>query len=393
MGAGANCSYFVVMNTTGTVLAVRKSCTTYGAGYNIAPDTILFEGEPQTGGASTAPTYEIHIWNVTSNSTQSFPNVISHHDIQYDPVSNTFLTLEDYVRTVGGSPILFDRIVQVDASGKVLWTWDTYNHIPLSEASAFGETSTINGTQTVFDFTHSNTLDWDYNNKIIYLNCRNTNTFYKINQTTGNIIWACGEFGNFTLIGANGQPLVGANGFPPSLWYHCHDVKQVAPDVFTLFNNDYENNTNPNDCRSSLMEISLNEKNMTARVIRSWTAPTAYWNTFGGSNVLLPNGDFLGDFGDPTHQFTQNQPWNFNNTGAVLVEVNPAGQVVRTFTFPVGCYVYRAESIPNLEIPRVALPEFNNTALVLTLSATMIVAAFAATSIRKSSHPTAAKKR
>ena len=50
-------------------------------------------------------------------------------------------------------------------------------------------------------------IDWDYNNSIIYLNLRNTNTFYAINQTTGNIIWACGEFGNFTLLGANGQPL------------------------------------------------------------------------------------------------------------------------------------------------------------------------------------------
>ena len=36
----------------------------------------------------------------------------------------------------------------------------------------------------------------------------------------------------------------------------------------------------------------------------------------------LPNGDFIGDFGDPSHQLTQNQPWNFNNTGAVFVEVN-----------------------------------------------------------------------
>ena len=112
--------------------------------------------------------------------------------------------------------------------------------------------SHVNG-QTVEDFTHANTLDWDYNNSIIYLNLRNTNTFYKINQTTGNIIWACGEFGNFTLLGANGQPLVGANGLPPSLWYHSHDVKEVAPDVFTMFDNDYENNTNPDDCHSRMI--------------------------------------------------------------------------------------------------------------------------------------------
>ena len=100
-----------------------------------------------------------------------------------------------------------DKIVQVDANGNVLWSWDTYNYIPLSEASPFNQTNTLPNGQTVEDFTHANSIDWDYNNSIIYLNLRNKNTFYAINQTTGNIIWACGEFGNFTLLGANGQPL------------------------------------------------------------------------------------------------------------------------------------------------------------------------------------------
>ena len=67
--------------------------------------------------------------------------------------------------------------------------------------------------------------------------------------------------------------------------------------------------------------------------------------------MLLPNGDFLGDFGDPTHQFPQNQlsdgTWGFNDTGAVFVEVNPAGQVVRTFTFPAGWWAYRVEAVTN----------------------------------------------
>ena len=190
----------------------------------------------------------------------------------------------------------------------VIWSWNPYNYIPLSEASPFNETTQIyNGQDSVIDFTHANALDWDYNDNVINLNLRNTNTFYKINQTTRDIIRACGEFGNFTLLGANDQSLVDTNGLPPSLWNHSHDVKKVAPDVFTMFNNDYDNNTNPDDCRSSLMEVTLNETNMTAYVNWSWEAPTQYWTSYGGANVLLPNGDYLGDFGDPTHQASQNQ--------------------------------------------------------------------------------------
>jgi hypothetical protein len=214
-----------------------------------------------------------------------------------------------------------------------------YDYIPLSEASPFNETATLNG-QTVEDFTHANDLDWDYNNGIIYLNLRNINTFYKINQTTGDIIWACGEFGNFTLLGANGQQV-------SSLWYHSHDTKEVAPDVFTMFDNDDNNNTNPDDCHSEMIEVTLNETSMTAYVNWSWEAPTQYWTPYGAT-LILPNGDYIGDFGDPSHQYPQNQPWGFNDTGAVLVEVNPAGQIVRTFTFPVGWYIYRIETVTNI---------------------------------------------
>ena len=345
-------SYLVVMNTNGTVLNLRESAGTtgYNAAYNVAPDTLMFQGEPEINVNNTVwGTYATQLWNLTSNSTEDFPNVLSEHDIQYDPINHTFLTLQDYVRQVGNNSILFDRIVEVDSAGNILWSWDTYGHIPLSEASPFNEKDTTKiNNQTVEDFTHVNTLDWDYNNSVIYLNVRNTNTFYKINQTTGNIIWACGEFGNFTLLGADGQPLIGVNGLPPSLWYHSHDVKEVAPDVFTMFDNDFNNNTNPDDCHSRMMEVTLNETSMTAYVNWSWEAPTAYWNQYGGATLILPNGDFIGAFGDPTHQFPQNAPWNFTNTGAVFVEVNPAGQVVRTWTFPVGWYVYRIEAITNL---------------------------------------------
>ena len=341
--------YFVVMSTSGTLLDVRSSSTGYGVVKNTGQDTLVFQGEPQVDGPPSAPTYSTHILNAVSNTTQDFPNVIGHHDLEYDPANNTFLTLQDYVKQVGNNSILFDKIVQFDSAGNVLWSWDTYNHIPLSEASTydskgnltgFNETATINGT-VVEDFTHANSLDWDYNNGIIYLNCRVTNTFYKINQTTGNIIWACGEFGNFTLLDNNGKAV-------SSLWYHSHDTTQVAPDVFTMFDNDFENITNPDDCHSRMIELTVNETSMTAYVDWSWEAPTQYWNNFAGGTTKLPNGDYLGDFGDPTHQLSQNKPWNFNDTGAVLIEVNPAGQIVRNITFPVGYYIYRVTALTNL---------------------------------------------
>jgi len=333
-------NYLVVMRTNGSLIDLRTSTTGYGVVKNIAQDKLLFQGEPQVDGANTAPTYATHIWNVASNTTQDFPYVIGHHDIEYDPINNTFLTLQNYVRWIGNNSILFDKIVRLDPAGNVLWSWDTYDHMPLSEADPFNLTSTLNG-QALIDFTHTNALDWDYNNSVIYLNVRHTNTFYKINQTTGDVIWACGQFGNFTLLDANGNKV-------PSLWYHSHDLKQVAPDVFTMFNNDFDNITNPNDANSQMIEVTLNEQNMTAWVNWSWTAPEQYYTTYLGATKILPNGDWIGDFGSPTHQFTENQPWNFTDTGAVLIEVNPTGQMVRTITFLKGWSIYRIGVVTNL---------------------------------------------
>lgn len=96
-----------------------------------------------------------------------------------------------------------------------------------------------------------------------------------------------------------------------------------------------------------MVELIVNEASRTAYEVWSWEAPTKYWSAYGCGTVKLPNGDYIGDFGDPSHQFANNQPWNFEDTGAGLVEVNPSGQVVKTFTFPVGCYIYRVAAITN----------------------------------------------
>ncbi|MFB3888748.1 MAG: aryl-sulfate sulfotransferase [Candidatus Bathyarchaeia archaeon] len=333
-------SYLIVMKTDGTVEYVRQSnypAPNYEVAKNIAQNTLLYQGDPPVGGSDTSVLLTTHIWSYVTNTTVDFPSVIGHHDIEYNPINNTFLTLQEYLNPVNGTPTLFDTIVELDAQGNILWSWDVGAHIPLSEADPYGPTTIFNGT-TVSDFTHSNALQWDYNNNIVYLNCRHINTFYKINMTTGNLIWACGEYGNFTLLSENGTQV-------KSLWYHSHGTFQIAPDIFEMFDNDFANETNPNDCRSRMIELALNETSMTAYVNWEWDAPPPYWSYALGNTAVLPNGDRMGVFGVPSHQRPENAPWSFNDTGAVIVEVDPAGNVVRTYTFPVGWAIYRVQPL------------------------------------------------
>ncbi|MGD0450196.1 MAG: aryl-sulfate sulfotransferase [Candidatus Bathyarchaeia archaeon] len=325
-------SYLVVMQTDNTQALNLLEATGPIASYAnsvkyIAPDTLMV----QSNNAAS----ESFFWNFASNETTYFPNVYGHHDLCYDPVNNTFLALRDYVRNVNGTNYLFDTVDELNATGSILWSWDTYGNIPLTEADPFNDTAVVNG-QTVVDFTHANALQWDYNDSLIYLNLRHTNTFYAINQTSGNIMWACGQFGNFTLVNAQGNTV-------SSLWYHSHDTTQVAPGIFIMFDNDFHNETNPLDAHSRILEISLDMQNMTAREIWSWEAPTSYWTQYWGSADILPNGDRLAVFGDPDHEFGQQD--RTNQTGAIIVEVNATNDVVRTWTFPAGWGIYRVTEI------------------------------------------------
>ena len=57
----------------------------------------------------------------------------------------------------------------------------------------------------IADITHSNTVYYEENDDSIYLNMRNTNTFYKIDHKTGEIIWVLGEYGVFVIYDLQGM--------------------------------------------------------------------------------------------------------------------------------------------------------------------------------------------
>ncbi len=353
-------SYLVVMTTKGQLLDLRTTPANTSPAISIpgfagvtnpiyAPvkyignDMLMFEGEPDTA---------THFWNLRTNLTTDFPNVYGHHDMIYNPMTGTFLTLSSYVRQIDGRNVLMDTIVELDSHGNPLWAWDTYanGHFSLKDECLCNATTVVNG-QTVIDLTHANSLQWNFQTNTIYMNMRALDTFCKINKTTNQTVWCLGRRGNFTLLGPDGKQV-------PSLWYHAHDVREVQPEVFTMFDDDYDNTTNAtNPCpatfeetnaHSRMLQITVNENNMTAWSSWSWTAPREDWTPYWGSVDRLPNGDWIADFGSQSHYLPGTAIGSPlpNSTGAVLVEVNPKGEVVRAYTFAYGWGIYRVVPIP-----------------------------------------------
>jgi len=182
-------SYLVVMKSNGEVINLRETNdASYWAIKQISPEELLFQGEP---GAWIGT----HIWDFRNNQTADLPDFGGHHDIEYNPKTKTYLTLVSYEREINGTKILYDKIVEFNAKGAVLWSWDTYPSFTVDMACPFNDTWFYNG-QWLPDLTHTNSLQWDVNSNSIYLNVRNLNTFCEINKTTSELVWSCGEHGD-----------------------------------------------------------------------------------------------------------------------------------------------------------------------------------------------------
>jgi hypothetical protein len=257
---------------------------------------------------------EVILWDFYTNATKIINLPPFHHDIEYNPVNNTFFIFQRYTVNILGAIYRYDTIDEFNTSGHLIWSLDTQAFISPDQWCPYHDRS---GSKR--DLTHSNTIFFDAEEDVVYYNSRNVNTFYKIDHKTGNVIWGLGEYGDFTLYNLKGQQC-------DTLFYHCHAVEKVDDNRFILFDNDYHNQTNSVNKRSRIIEITINETDMIAREFWSWSAPKSYFCEIWGDADLLPNGNRLGTFGTYSRLGT--------NIGARLVEVNNDGQIVWEMNFP-----------------------------------------------------------
>ena len=254
------------------------------------------------------------LWNIYDNNTVPL-DFWGHHEYEYNSINNTFFTFSEYVIEIGGMKYVFDVIEEYTTTGLLIWSLDTQSFISYTQMCPYRDMMATN----FWDVTHSNSLFFDTEEDVLYYHARNLNTFYKIDHKTGQVLWGLGEHGNFTLFDRRGNT-------QKNLFYHAHAVEKVDDHTFILFDNDYHNQTNPNNRRSRLLEITINEITMTANVSWAWIALPDYYSGGLGDADRLPNGNRLGTFGTEWHPDS--------SIGARLVEVNATGQIVWELNFP-----------------------------------------------------------
>lgn len=248
------------------------------------------------------------LWNFETGVTVKL-GFYGHHELEYVSTRDTIFVLEQREREIDGKLFMTDLINEYDLNSNLIWSLDTYDIIGIQNYCPFIDYE----GQYKIDVTHGNTIFYDEEEDIIYYNSRNLNTFYKIDYSTKNIIWSLGEYGDFTLYNKHGIIM-------DNLFYHAHSIERIADNTFILFDNDRHNQTDSYSRTSRIVELVIDDVNLVANESFTWEAPRSYWSGYWGNADLLPNGNFFGVFGTPSHAESE--------IGARLVEVNREGELI-----------------------------------------------------------------
>lgn len=329
-------NFMVVMDYEGDYVNYEMSSgPSFNYIYQLSENEIYYYLRPPRG-ADPEIVPEARIWNFQTGATRTILegiNIQGHHEFLIE--DGYFVTLRR-IEKCG-----LDTIVHLEPeTGNEKWIWNSEPFFQEKPCSLCPDD----------DWTHSNDVTVSLDGRYYYVNFRNADSFAKINRETRELIWIAGRNGNFTLL---------ENGVEKeSLWYHSHIIKEIKPNVFIMFDNDFHNRTHLDTYptgedpysvnyggQSRLIEITLDESDMTAEITWSYTPEIEYFSAVFGDIDLLPNGNILGVFGTPVHKWNMDHEEIEKPFGAAILEVSPDAELVREYRFPVGVSIYRVQQL------------------------------------------------
>lgn len=204
-----------------------------------------------------------------------------------------------------------DVAQEVDvATGKVLFEWDSLDHVKLTESYH----PLIGGTvKHPYDFFHMNSIAVAPDGDLI-ISARNTCTVYKVDRSSGTVRWRLGGKKSDFRFGHGAD------------FYWQHDARMHGPDVLTLFD---DGSSPPEEPRSRALVLKVDTRAMRVRLLRAYAHPAGLLADNQGNIQLLPDGGAFVGWGAQPY-FSQ-----FAAGGELVLDGEfPAGdQSYRAFTF------------------------------------------------------------
>jgi hypothetical protein len=211
---------------------------------------------------------------------------------------------------VGGPPrgdLVSGVAQEIDiATGKVLFEWDSWDHVSLGETmQPFHYENKIFGTEyRPFDYFHINSIDEAPDGDLL-ISSRNCWTVYKVSRSTGKIVSRMGgKHSDFTF-------------GPGAKYYWQHHVRAHGDDKMTVF----DNGANPNEeTRSRAIVLNIDNAQRHVTLANQYIRPgAAVLSDAMGSAQLLPDGRMFVGWG--THPYFS----EFDADGKLLLD----GQITK----------------------------------------------------------------
>jgi hypothetical protein len=278
----------------------------------------------------TILTDKVNAWRAQLGLSAVRPDFIHHEGIRLPNGYTITMITDEQVKDQGTGPVdvLGDVIVVLNQNLDVVWTWDTFDFLPIKRQSVIQPGSCGPGSagcpaqfhnkdkngqvySQVNDWTHTNSVFYDVGDGNLIVSCRNQSWVMKIaykNGTgDGHILWTLGHDGSFSL----------PPGYPVSTWQSGqHDPEIQSNGLLSLFDN---NNPSPSNQQpggnSHGQAWSLDFTHMVATPVVNVDLGT--FSPAVGSAALLPNGNYTFTAGFIDTKYTQ------------IFEVTPSG----TFAF------------------------------------------------------------
>ncbi|KAM5344559.1 hypothetical protein ACJ41O_013094 [Fusarium nematophilum] len=204
-------------------------------------------------------------------------------------------------------------------TSRVLFEWESIDHVdpkysifPLSEGR---------NTSTAWDYFHLNSVEKDDQGNYI-ISARHTSAIYKINGTTGGIVWTLGGLASSFKVD------------PETAFAYQHDARLLHRsddgnvEILSLFDNaaSHDHHISP---FSRGRIIQLNHETKTAKALHTYNAPDGISAQSQGNAQVLPNGNVFVNWGQAgaVTEFSQDGDVLFH----AYVDSAPVGRLVQNY--------------------------------------------------------------
>ena len=219
--------------------------------------------------------------------------------------------------------LVLDAVAQqVTPAGRVVWSWNSKDHVATSESSPNMRTllkvpATLPDGRTAYDLVHVNSIE--HVGGSVLLSLAFTNAVYKVRRSTGAVQWKLGGTRTPERLSVTNEP----DG--PYLFSRQHDARQLRDGTVTLHDNQTERPFGPRAVR-----YRIDAAARTARRVEQVTDPRITSSFCCGGARRLPGGNWA-------------VSWGFSS---VVEELTPKGREVFRLRFGRQLFSYRVVPVP-----------------------------------------------